>query len=104
MKRRSFLPLFLAVAVRGPFLNAQPVGTFTPTGSMITPRFLHTATLLPDGRVLIAGGSRLEANYAWETLSSAEIYDPNTGTFTPTGNMSTPRAEHTATLLPMARS
>jgi WD40 repeat protein len=73
-------------------------GTFSPTGSMTTARGFHTATLLPDGRVLIAGGDRA----AWtpsEDLASAEIYDPKTGAFTPTGSMATARTFHAATLL-----
>ena len=49
-------------------------GTFTAKGSMQIPRFNFTATLIPDGRVLVAGGE-ISGGFA----SSAEIYDPATG-------------------------
>jgi len=70
-------------------------GTFSPTGSLTTARTFHTATLLKDGKVLIAGGS--DANN--KSLSSAELYDPQTGTFTATGSMNDVRSFDTATLL-----
>jgi hypothetical protein len=61
---------------------------------MGTARLDYTATALPDGRVVIAGG--------WDgskRLASAEIYDPATGKFSPTGPMTTAREGQTATLL-----
>lgn len=70
-------------------------GTFVSTGSLTTARDTHTATLLNDGTVLIAGGFDSNAN----PLSSAEIYDPVAGTFTLTGSLNIGRAVHTATLL-----
>jgi len=55
-------------------------GTFTSTGSLATARSYHTATLLNDGRVLVAGGYGAAA-----PLTSAEMYDPATGAFSPAG-------------------
>src|SRR5690348_15373224 len=55
----------------------------------------HAETRLSSGVVLITGGQN---ESAW--LKSAVLYDPATGTFTPTGNMTVPRAFHTSTLLP----
>jgi WD40 repeat protein len=71
-------------------------GTFSSTGPLINDRMYHTATLLPNGKVLIAGGWANDNGI----YSSAELYDPNTGTFSATGSMASPRATHTATLLP----
>jgi hypothetical protein len=77
-------------------------GKFSPTGSMEVARSDSVAALLPDGRVLIAGGYDNVAGSegtAAQALSSAELYDPATGRFSPTGNLSVERAGATATLL-----
>jgi hypothetical protein len=89
--------LLLAVAGQGAIALAQSQGAFSPTGDMGTERVGHTATLLTNGKVLIAGGSAILVG--WPVWASAELYDPLTGTFTLTGTMTTPRAGHTATLL-----
>jgi Bacterial Ig-like domain (group 2)/Galactose oxidase, central domain len=67
-------------------------GLFSTTGSMTAARSLHTATLLPSGKVLVAGGG--------DDNSTAEVYDPATGYFSITGGMEIGRSGHTATLLP----
>jgi hypothetical protein len=63
---------------------------------MTTPRAQHSATLLPDGRVLIAGGE----SSSQSILASVEAYDPDAGTFRAAGSMITARRMQTATLLP----
>jgi WD40 repeat protein len=74
-------------------------GTFRTIRSMTTARGGHTATLLPDGRVLVVGGSVASAALGDNTIASAELYDPVTGTFSPTGSMARHRTGQTATLL-----
>jgi hypothetical protein len=69
--------------------------TFSATGPMATARADFTATLLSDGRVLVAGGWTTRAT----TLNSAELYDPATGSFSATGSMISDRWQFTATLL-----
>lgn len=69
--------------------------TFIVTGDLHLGRAGHTATLLTNGKVLIAGGFTDEGMTA-----SAELYDPSTGTFSLAGAMSTARGDFTATLLP----
>jgi hypothetical protein len=73
---------------------AEP--TWTATGPLRTLRAEHTATLLENGKVLVAGG----IDSRRRVLRSAEIFDPATGTWTPTGAMKVARRRHTATLLP----
>jgi uncharacterized repeat protein (TIGR01451 family) len=74
-------------------------GTFTAsTHSMIQRRTSHTATILPNGKVLIVGGT--DGSISGPVLATAELYDPASDTFTlTTGSMSSPREGHTATLL-----
>ncbi len=71
--------------------------TFTETGSMQTARQRHTATLLSGGKVLITGGAKNQTDATG--LAEAELYDPQTGQFTLTGNINVPRAGQSATLL-----
>jgi len=72
----------------------QPPGTWKVTGDLVTARYLHTATLLPNGQVLVAGGS-----HGSGVLEAAELYDPAIGMWTLTDPMLTRRSGHTTTLL-----
>ena len=91
------------VPVASAELYDPATGSFSPTGSMSKARVAATATLLRDGRVLVAGGDDIGSTYdsaaANIALASAELYDPATGRFSPTGSMGGPRAGATATLL-----
>jgi N-acetylneuraminic acid mutarotase len=77
-------------------------GTWTATGDLIAARYDHTATLLADGKVLVAGGRGGQSRYG-PTISTAELYDPASGTWTGTGSLNTERRGHTATLLPSGK-
>lgn len=92
-----------ATSVAESELYDPSTGTFTTTGSMTTARDEHTATLLANGRVLIAGGysgSYGNGSDPSKALASAELYDPTTGRFSATGSMTQPRWwGHTATRL-----
>jgi hypothetical protein len=77
-------------------------GSFTSIGGLTAARYAHTATLLQNGKVLVAGGFGDASNCALadvQAQNSAELYDPVVGSFNKTGNMGLPRGEHTATLL-----
>jgi hypothetical protein len=85
----------VAVDAQGP-----ATGAFNPAGELMEPRFEHSATLLPDGRVLvIAGDDGTDPG----PPRSAELWDPGTQTFAPAGSVAEERAGHTATLLPDGR-
>lgn len=92
------LGLTLILMMADPSLrDSAQAGEFHATGAMNTARFEHTATLLPGGRVLVAGGYDTD----WvAALAGAELYDPTTGKWAPTGSLRAARGSHTATLLP----
>jgi len=70
------------------------------TGWLLTPRSSHTATLLPNGKVLMAGGVTPIGSGFYGDTATAELYDPTARTFTSTGNLNTARDGHAAVLLP----
>ena len=72
-------------------------GTFSVTGNLNTARYQHKAVLLTNGEVLVMGGIGVNGNY--DSFASAELYNPSTGQWTFTGNMTVGRTGHTATLL-----
>jgi len=72
-----------ATAFRSSPRPPASVGSLAPASPMLEPRSGHSATLLPDGKVLIAGGMRRNQDF----YKSAELYEPATGKFTPTGEM-----------------
>jgi hypothetical protein len=120
----GFLPSGIQVVPPAELYNPAS-GKFVATGWMTIDRVDHTATLLPNGKVLVVGGTtgsggsvgfgsgrvmadaRASAALIGTTTTkpdgSAELYDPATGKFTRTGSMSTARDRHTATLLPDGR-
>ena len=73
----------------------EKTGVFTRVGAMHMGRSMHTATLLQDGRVLVAGGGTARE----QVTDTTEIYDPKTRSFSLAGKMSVPRYKHTAVLL-----
>jgi hypothetical protein len=71
-------------------------GVWTAVGNLANARVGHTATLLPNGMVLVAGGR----DGSYNATPVAELYDPTSGTWGVTGSLHTARYSHTATLLP----
>ncbi|MEY2491633.1 MAG: hypothetical protein QOH24_584, partial [Verrucomicrobiota bacterium] len=96
LARRVALPLlFLGAGLVLVQPSAAATGVFNNTGSLNTGRYQHTATLLQNGMVLVAGGFDSNGNAS----TSAELYNPASGIWAVTGNLNTGRDRHTATLL-----
>jgi N-acetylneuraminic acid mutarotase len=86
----------LTVVLAAP-AGAHAAGGWTDVAPMSVERYLHTATVLRDGRVLVVGGQ--EGTSPWPAIASTEIYDPETDAWAPAAPLSVPRRSHTATLL-----
>jgi uncharacterized delta-60 repeat protein len=101
MKTSHLLAGFVLLSTAAAALFIAPAAaagapfTFGATGSLNTGRTEHTSTLLPNGKVLVVGGGNTSGY-----LTSAELYDPASGSWTATGSLNTARDDHTATLLP----
>jgi hypothetical protein len=87
--------MLLALSVRADVKRVSAsANTWSAAGSLATGRSFHTATLLPNGKVLVAGG------FNGSFLKSAELYDPVSNAWSPAAGMAAARGGHTATLLP----
>src|SRR5438045_7687133 len=93
----SMMGCFLPGVCAGQPASVTPatVTGWVPTVNLIEGRYYHTATLLPNGKVLVVGGVSGESL----VLDTAELYDPAIGTWTATGRLNSARSGHSATLL-----
>lgn len=82
-----------------PFPDARSSGSVVSVGETAIPRAVHTATLLEDGRVLVAGGCTADGCGDTERGQASELFDPATQRFSPGPRMTIPRVGHTATRL-----
>src|SRR3974390_1205854 len=88
----GFVTLFLATQTKP---SGSSAGSVVAVAPMVEPRSGHSSTLLPDGRVLIAGGMRRNQDF----YRSAELFDPTTSRFRKSGEMNMARVGHAAVLL-----
>lgn len=97
-------PITLAFLIGITFcsVGTADTGVWTRTGQLSLGRTWHTATLLPNGKVLVTGGDFTSFNGP-DVTASAEVYDTDDGTWTPTGSLAQARRGHTATLLPSGK-
>lgn len=90
----SFGPGLVSAEIYNPLTNS-----WSPAGAMREARFHHTATLLRNRKVLVTGGHQLTGDGSTVALSSAELYDPASNSWSSAPRMSVPRDNHTATSL-----
>jgi len=90
---------FPALGMASTELYDPATGTWTATGALTEPRCGHAASLLPDGRVLVSGGEHARTSRSSLSLTTAELYDPATGTWTATGAMNDARWHHQSVVL-----
>src|ERR1017187_5885421 len=88
--------LLTTLALNLSVIHEAKATSWVTTGSLNTARYGQTATLLPNGNMLVVGGFGNPNG----CQSSAELYDPANGTWTNTGSLNNARGLHTATLLP----
>ena len=90
------LSLLIGLGCSLPCAAAGELGAFRPAGTLHTARYLHTATRLLDGRVLVVGGRGIDGTVE---LDSVELYDPKTNRWQVGPKLEGGRSGHTATLL-----